>query len=466
MKRAYFQLTLLIAFGLVVTLQDISFAGGKTLMVPSEYKTIQSAIDAAIAGDVVQVAAGKYKENIVLKEGIIVQGAGADSATIDGGGKGNVVEGARGSVIEGFTITNSGKRGTTGDIMDVGISAKHAPMTIANCRIIGNNAGIRTYFAPSNIINNVVADNRGYGLYILYSDSSIKNNIIYNNGSYGVYNSYSNPEVINNTIFKNFDGIYSEVSKVVVKNNIIVDNKSSGIRWAEFPEAQKGTGIVQGVEPILSYNLIFGNKTNRVNVSPAEGDISKDPFLANAAKGDAHLKKGSPAIDVGSEDKADNDPDGTRNDIGAYGGSLAQKQIPASPKYVSYASLKIKTEALTDPDYGSQATWSGEEGKKSGKGLFQSWCVTCHGVAGKGDGQLADTLGPGIKPRDLTNAELLSQRSEEFLFNVIKNGGPAVGFSDAMMSFGATLSDEEINNVISYMRKEICKCQYKGEAGK
>lgn len=446
----------------------VSFAAGnvKTLSVPSDYKTIQSAIDASSSGDTIKVSPGKYKENIILKEGIIIQGSGADAAIIDGGGKGNVVEGAKGAVLEGFTITNSGKRGTTGDVMDVGVSAKHSPMTIANCRITGNNAGIRTYFAPSNIVNNIIADNRVYGLYMLYSDSFIKNNIIYNNGSYGIYNSYSNPEVINNTIFKNFDGIYSEISKVVVRSNIIVNNKSGGIRWAESPDAQKGTGFMKGVEPILSYNLVWGNKTNYVNTSPGNGDISKDPIFLDLAKGNAHLKNNSPAINAGSEDTTDNDLDATRNDIGAYGGPLAQNQITVSPKNVSYVSLKIKTETLEEPDYGSQATWSGEEGKKSGKGLFQSWCVSCHGALGKGDGQLADTLGEGIRPRDLSNTELLSARSDEFLFKVIKNGGPAVGFSDAMMSFGSTMGDEEIKNIIAYLRRDICKCQYKGEAGK
>src|SRR3990172_8761328 len=336
----------------------VSFAAGniKTLNVPSDYKTIQSAIDASSSGDTIKVSPGKYKENIILKEGIIIQGSGADAAIIDGGGKGNVVEGAKGAVLEGFTITNSGKRGTTGDVMDVGVSAKHSPMTIANCRITGNNAGIRKYFLPS----------------------SIKNNIIYNNGSYGIYNSYSNPEVINNTIFKNFDGIYSEISKVVVRSNIIVNNKSGGIRWAESPDAQKGTGFMKGVEPILSYNLVWGNKTNYVNTSPGNGDISKDPMFLDLAKGNAHLKNNSPVINAGSEDTTANDPDTTRNDIGAYGGPLAQNQITVSPKNVSYVSLKIKTETLEEPDYGSQATWSGEEGKKAGKGLFQSWWGSCH----------------------------------------------------------------------------------------
>lgn len=179
----------------------------KVLKVPSDYKTIQSAIKVASSGDTIKVAAGRYKENVVLKEGMVLKGEGAGLTIIDGGGKGNVVEGARGSVIEGFTITNSGIKGLSGDMMDVGVSAKHSPMTIANCKIVGNNAGVRTYFSPSNIVNNIIADNKVYGVYIIYSNSSVKNNIINNNGSIGIYSSYSEPEFINNTIIKNLDGI-------------------------------------------------------------------------------------------------------------------------------------------------------------------------------------------------------------------------------------------------------------------
>ena len=124
---------------------------GRSLKVPQQYRTIQAAIDAANSGDTILVASGIYKENIQLADGVLLQGAGAAVTTIDGGGEGSVVEGAKGSVIEGFTIINSGKVGRSGDIMDVGISAKYSPMTIANCRIVGNNAGIRTFF-PHRIL--------------------------------------------------------------------------------------------------------------------------------------------------------------------------------------------------------------------------------------------------------------------------------------------------------------------------
>ncbi|MCK4892023.1 MAG: hypothetical protein KAS78_05125, partial [Candidatus Pacebacteria bacterium] len=48
----------------------------RIIKVPEDYKSIQSAIDNAKTGDTVKVAAGKYQENIIMKEGVSVIGAG------------------------------------------------------------------------------------------------------------------------------------------------------------------------------------------------------------------------------------------------------------------------------------------------------------------------------------------------------------------------------------------------------
>ena len=428
---------------------------GRSLKVPQQYRTIQAAIDAANSGDTILVASGIYKENIQLADGVLLQGAGAAVTTIDGGGEGSVVEGAKGSVIEGFTIINSGKVGRSGDIMDVGISAKYSPMTIANCRIVGNNAGIRTFFSPSNIVNNIIAGNKAFGINILYSDSQVKNNLIYNNGSYGIYNSYSDPEIVNNTITENLEGIYSFLSRVVVKNNIIAGNKNAGIHWIETPDNQGG------VEPVLSYNLVWGNKRDYINVSPGDGDLSEDPGFLSMGKLDARLQGGSPAINKGDEDGNYNDPDGSRADMGAYGGPLAQKALLASPEEVSYASLEILYAAVKDPGGYLAQSWGVRA--KSGKVLFAGKCAPCHGTQGKGDGPYS--LSESIRPRDLSRGELLSMRTDEFLFDVIKNGGASVGLSEAMPPSGRSMSDEEMKNVVQYVRSEICKCQYVKEGG-
>lgn len=126
----------------------------------------------------------------------------------------------------------------------------------------------------------------------------------------------------------------------------------------------------------------------------------------------------------------------------------------------SGSSALAKSRTKADP--GSNATWSGKGGIDSGRENFAAWCTNCHGEQGKGNGPLADSLGEGLQPRNLTDAALLSTRTDKQLYNVIRNGGSAEGFSDAMMAHADMLTDEEIRNVILYIRAEICKCKYSG----
>lgn len=102
-------------------------------------------------------------------------------------------------------------------------------------------------------------------------------------------------------------------------------------------------------------------------------------------------------------------------------------------------------------------TYTGEAGKDN----FIANCSPCHGDTGKGDGPLAETLGEGVRPRDLSDANLLSARTDEFLFKVTKFGGASVGFSESMPSWTETFTDTEIRQIIQYVRKSICKCKYK-----
>jgi mono/diheme cytochrome c family protein len=108
----------------------------------------------------------------------------------------------------------------------------------------------------------------------------------------------------------------------------------------------------------------------------------------------------------------------------------------------------------------SQEVWAG--GMHSGEGNFIQNCMPCHGMEGKGDGPLADNLGGDIRPRDLSDAALLSTRTDESLFEVIKHGGKHSGFSEVMPDWGEAFDDEAIRNIVQYVRTDLCKCKYEG----
>lgn len=96
-----------------------------------------------------------------------------------------------------------------------------------------------------------------------------------------------------------------------------------------------------------------------------------------------------------------------------------------------------------------------------GKEIFQANCAACHGPEGKGDGAAAAALDP--KPRNLSDAAYMSTLNNDHLVKVISEGGASVGKSPMMAAWGGILSNDDISNVIAYLRKDICKCEFKAK---
>ena len=94
-----------------------------------------------------------------------------------------------------------------------------------------------------------------------------------------------------------------------------------------------------------------------------------------------------------------------------------------------------------------------------GKQVYDTYCATCHGPTGLGDGIAAAALDP--KPRDLSSAAILETYTDEYLVNVITNGGAAVGKSPMMTAWSGIISPEDINNVVAHIRQNLCKCEHK-----
>ncbi|MDP6849460.1 MAG: c-type cytochrome [Planctomycetota bacterium] len=62
--------------------------------------------------------------------------------------------------------------------------------------------------------------------------------------------------------------------------------------------------------------------------------------------------------------------------------------------------------------------------------IYDTFCTTCHGKTGVGDGAAAVALDP--KPRNYQDKAWQASVSDEQLAKTIVEGGPAVGLSSAM----------------------------------
>jgi cytochrome c oxidase cbb3-type subunit 3 len=443
---------------IILTLLYFNIADAAVLSVPSQFKSIQDAINVASSGDTVQVSAGVYKEQIKLKAAVILKGEGYEKTTIDGSKKdGSVVIGANDAVIEGFTIMNSGTRGRHGDAMDAGIRIESSAMAVLSNRIVNNNAGILLFHGSTSLVaNNIIEDNETFGVYLIFANPLVENNIIYRNKVHGIFCTYSKPEIVNNTIADNPTGIFTEVTSSVVKNNIIVNSKAIGFQIAESPRDQKG------VEPYLSYNVFWHNGHDLSNTEKGTGDITKDPLFVDGAKRDFRLKSESPAVNAGDPDSKYNDSDGGRADAGAFGGPNSIADQGKGRDWASFKKTKEGETAEIEKNYASARL--GEKGSKqyreeNTRVNYYSYCTPCHGQTGKGDGPLAEDLEEGVVPRDHTSAEYFSQKTDDEIFEVIKHGGVKAGFSETMPPFDGQISDDDMRDLVKFIRG-LCNCQY------
>ena len=246
-----------------------ALAAQQVLKVPSQYKTIQAAIDAASSKDTVQVDPGTYVEVIDFKsKAIIVRSRdGAAVTTLDGNYQGSVVRLFGSGVIEGFTITKG--NGTPVDVNGYGggIYCGGSP-TIRKNVITLNSTQVKP-----------VPGSRGYGGGIYCSSGSpvIVENVISSNscaGGYGggilIQAGASGTRIERNTIAKNSGWIGGGINcrgSATISNNVISENYVTGGRYNPGAE---GAGIRCDGVVTVENNLIEKNQ-NHGDSSTGEG---------------------------------------------------------------------------------------------------------------------------------------------------------------------------------------------------
>ena len=252
------------------------------------YYTIQAGVNAAFPGATVLVMPGVYTESITLNIEITLQGYDPYTTKIFSGGNAiSCRSGSGQSVIKGFDI-QAGGYGIY--IYNEGISPIIEGNIIHNC-----NRGIYSDQRICTIRNNAIKYcTNAIWLYHDGADATITNNVIHNCSDTGIY----------------MDPWYNIAPDPIVYSNIIVQNNrgiyTAGDSFGNF-----------------TYNNVWDNSSGNWvgNITQGPGNISEDPLFVDMTNSNYHLQyPDSPCIDSGIPGDPHLDPNGTRNDMGAYGG--------------------------------------------------------------------------------------------------------------------------------------------------
>ena len=83
-----------------------------------------------------------------------------------------------------------------------------------------------------------------------------------------------------------------------------------------------------------------------------------------------------------------------------------------------------------------------------GQRLYLAHCATCHGADGRGSWRATIFL---MQPGDLADRQRMDGLPGEYVFELVKHGGATIG-RPGMPSFGYHLKDEEIRELVRYVR--------------
>ncbi|GAP15390.1 protein containg parallel beta-helix repeat [Longilinea arvoryzae] len=225
---------------------------------PFQFSTIQAAVNAATAGDTINVAPGVYLEEVNLnKAGLRLMGAGYETATImgrkDTGGANTLTLAANNLLVDGFTITRDGNNVTdwADNVKTQGVIFNQSTTgsTLQNCRVTGNRNGVYLNNTQNQTVrNNIITNNRtGVQLVNNVTGLVVSENEIANNWTMGVLFNFNtgsyttSVQITNNNISGNW---YGEI-----QNRWAVDNGVMNVSGNWFGNTTITTSTENSSEP-------------------------------------------------------------------------------------------------------------------------------------------------------------------------------------------------------------------------
>lgn len=309
-----------------ILLAGISFAHGSQAaiiqLVPTD--SLQQAIEQAQAGDVLRLAAGEYRGNVVIDKPLTLEGPADRSAVVVGARKGRTVwVQSPDVVVRSLTVTQSG---LSLPDMDAGVflDKTATKALIENNDILNNSVGVYVWGAHEALVQNnrivgtteLRVSERGNGVTlwnapgakIIGNDISLGRDGIFSNTSkdnefrgnhfselrYGVHYMYTNDSVVSeNVSIGNSIGyaiMFSE--RLKVKDNIAIDSRSQGIMMNYANGSDISGNLVINAEKCVYFynannNVINSNHFEECQIGihytgAAQGNkISNNAFVSN-----------------------------------------------------------------------------------------------------------------------------------------------------------------------------------------
>ena len=357
--------------------------------------SIQKCINICSFGDTVYVGVGSYIEKVIVNRSVTLIGISMDSVIINGVNAQplGVVEFSSNGKIENFTVMGNGTSAPAG------IYTFNANIIVRNCRVNNIAYGI-VISRSSSLVENCIITNCSE---LLISDecgpdtchSIYRNNIILSSGaSTAVSFGFGGTPTFTDNILIEEGGTLTGVETAFLRGIILKNNFVAGYGWNGMLITDIRTDTAYILNNNLDYNPIdtnfgygsiaigtghrtqtknniltnsnrgiYGYQSNDStkayynlfwnvgvlvggNASLGDSNIVADPMFVNdtipTANGtyDFHLQKYSPAIDKG--DPSIQDVDGSRSDIGMFGGPGGEKYTyldlpPKTPRNFSYS---------------------------------------------------------------------------------------------------------------------------------
>ncbi len=327
------------------------------ITVPDAFSTIQAAMDAASDGDTVLVRAGTYNEalNAPATELTLVGEDGADATIVDAAGTDESAlevsqAGGKTLTVEGIWFENGTYEGTSWG----GTVACHdgGPLNMEDVIVTGGQGslgggGIGFYDCPGDLLRVTIADNNSYSL----------GGGLALEGTGGSIVTAENLLVVGNSARAEGGGIQVETGESLTMTQSTVIGNTAPDGGGVY-----GYGTLSIASSIIAYNAYFSGgyggglyDTNSANAAAvafsdvsgndtpevygagtvftagSNGNLSEDPLFVSWTTGadwttqDLHLQTtadgyaaDSPCVDAG--DSSTSDRDGSRADMGFYGG--------------------------------------------------------------------------------------------------------------------------------------------------